>query len=402
GTGGTFTIQDTVFNAFSAPVPVSATVAVAAGLRPGFEVAQLAVLPGKTTLQCTDNTPVNVTLKNASGQTVTICGGTTLQATASLEGVGPYAFLRQGTQEGQTIRFPVTASSFSFMAVLDTSRGVIPLGNRQATLRVTVEGVEGTANINLTCPYPPPAVTITHPAQDTTIVLTQNNQPLIILKEEHTPSSGKFEPVISWQPSDRIDTREYFDTMQSGDTVEVQVTVMAENIAQMRAQDTRRVWLVKKGCDDAPECPPVFPVTPPITIVARPNGFAGVNVCEKPTTLGGFAVVTGPQMIAPYEVDACFDRSTGRWRFAVPQGIQLNAVQDLCYENIRRNGQELVSDVTQIPKSECSRALEDFRLHYEYPLGHSVGRMPKYLVAQALLWHEEAHRRFEQRLLSEN
>ncbi|HXG37993.1 MAG TPA: hypothetical protein VNL36_04390 [Bacteroidota bacterium] len=247
GTGGTFTIQDTVFNAFSAPVPVSATVTVAAGLRPGFEVAQLAVLPGKTTLQCTDNTPVNVTLKNASGQTVTICSGTTLQATASLEGVGPYAFLRQGTQEGQTIRFPVTASSFSFTAVLDTSRGVIPLGNRQATLRVTVEGVEGTANINLTCPYPPPAVTITHPAQDTTIVLTQNNQPLIILKEEHSPTSGKFEPVISWQPSQTMNTAEYFEQIEDGLVIVERVT--ATNIAGMIATDSVKITLKKNVLD---------------------------------------------------------------------------------------------------------------------------------------------------------
>ncbi|HXG38333.1 MAG TPA: hypothetical protein VNL36_06160 [Bacteroidota bacterium] len=399
GSTATFTIRDALSDGRFMSVPFTATVTVGGESLPGFEMTQMTVLPGKTTLQCTDNTPVDVTLKNASGQTVTICGGTTLQATASLEGVGPYAFLRQGTTEGQTITFPMTSATSSFDVVLDTVRGVIPLGQQQATLRVTVEGVEGTANINLTCPYPPPAVTITHPAQDTTIVLTQENQPILTLQEVHTPASGKFEPVISWQPSDRIDTREYFDTMQRGDTVEVRVTVMAENIAQMRAQDTRRVWLVKKGCDGPPCEGGITPPSLPLQEVKRSE--MPTDPCLTPGKTGippggGFRPLGAPEKpVGPFEVDACYDSQRDKWKFKVEQ-IPIRVFLDLCENNLADF--KLINDVSEITAADACLALEDIRRHYNYPI---VVRERGYILRPVLLAHEQVHKNDYQKALDE-
>ncbi|HXG37138.1 MAG TPA: C39 family peptidase, partial [Bacteroidota bacterium] len=87
----------------------------------------------------------------------------------------------------------------------------------------------------------------THPAQDTTIVLTQENQPILTLQEEHTPSSGKFEPMISWEPSETITTAEYFEQIQ--DSLVITVKVRARNIAEMEAVDSVRITLKKNVLD---------------------------------------------------------------------------------------------------------------------------------------------------------
>lgn len=75
-------------------------------------------------------------------------------------------------------------------------------------------------------------------------MLTQVNQPVIILQEQHTPTSGKFEPAISWEPSQTINTAEYFDQIE--DSLVIEVTATARNVAQMEASATRRITL-KKG-----------------------------------------------------------------------------------------------------------------------------------------------------------
>ncbi|HXG38335.1 MAG TPA: hypothetical protein VNL36_06170, partial [Bacteroidota bacterium] len=82
---------------------------------------------------------------------------------------------------------------------------------------------------------------------DTTIVLTQENQPVIILQEEHSPTSGKFEPVISWEPSQVIDTRQYFE--QREDSLVIVARVTATNIAGMITTDSVKITLKKNVLD---------------------------------------------------------------------------------------------------------------------------------------------------------
>ncbi|MGH2569296.1 MAG: hypothetical protein ACRDGA_13240 [Bacteroidota bacterium] len=78
-------------------------------------------------------------------------------------------------------------------------------------------------------------------------MLTQENQPEIILQEEHSPTSGKFEPAIAWQPSQTINTADYFEQIE--DSVVIEVTATATNIAQMETFDTRKITLKKNLLD---------------------------------------------------------------------------------------------------------------------------------------------------------
>jgi hypothetical protein len=84
-----------------------------------------------------------------------------------------------------------------------------------------------------------PRVQITHPAQDTTIILTPTNQPMIVFREMHTPASGDCEPVISWEPDDTLRTSEYWG--QIVDSIQIPVIVTARN--QYTARDTVVVTL---------------------------------------------------------------------------------------------------------------------------------------------------------------
>jgi hypothetical protein len=86
----------------------------------------------------------------------------------------------------------------------------------------------------------PPTVSITHPAQDTTIVLSVSNQPTITFQETHTPAGGDdCEPIISWEPNDTLHTSEYWS--QIADSIQIPVIVTARN--QYTARDTVRVTL---------------------------------------------------------------------------------------------------------------------------------------------------------------
>jgi quercetin dioxygenase-like cupin family protein len=113
GSTATFTIQDFLSDGWYVNVPFTATVTVGAEPLPGYELAQVIVAPGKTSLQCVDQTTVAMTLKNDLGQNLSICSGA-MTTTVSLTGVGPYAFLRRGTQEGQTLSIPMTSATASF------------------------------------------------------------------------------------------------------------------------------------------------------------------------------------------------------------------------------------------------------------------------------------------------
>ncbi|MGH2567076.1 MAG: hypothetical protein ACRDGA_01970 [Bacteroidota bacterium] len=83
--------------------------------------------------------------------------------------------------------------------------------------------------------------------RDTTIVLTATNKPVITLLEEHTPSSGKFEPTISWEPSQTINTANYFDSIQ--DSLVLTVKAIARNIADMVDVDSVHIILKKNVLD---------------------------------------------------------------------------------------------------------------------------------------------------------
>ncbi|MGH2568836.1 MAG: hypothetical protein ACRDGA_10895, partial [Bacteroidota bacterium] len=294
GSGATFTIEDV-----AGVVPVSATVTVAATALQEFALAQVAVTPAKSELVCSETATVNVRALNGFGQQSTFCAGTTLTATASLEGVGPYAFVRKGDQEGSTIEFSMTGATSSFEVVLDTSRGVIPFGQQQVTLRVNVDGVEEDTVITLRCPYPPPGVTITVPAQDTTIVLTQSasgGQPEIILQETHSPASGKFEPTISWEPSQTINTADYFEQIE--DSLVITVKARARNVAEMEAVDSVRITLKKNVLDHflVTIVPDTIAQTDTATIFVQAKDAQDRDIELAGTTEIGFAIEEGSQL----------------------------------------------------------------------------------------------------------
>jgi hypothetical protein len=85
----------------------------------------------------------------------------------------------------------------------------------------------------------PPTVAITHPAQDTTIVLSVSNQPTITFQETHTPAGGDCEPIISWEPGYVLETSQYWN--QIADSIQIPVIVTARN--QHTARDTVVVTL---------------------------------------------------------------------------------------------------------------------------------------------------------------
>jgi hypothetical protein len=86
----------------------------------------------------------------------------------------------------------------------------------------------------------PPTVAITHPAQDTTIVLSVSNQPTITFQETHTPAGGDdCEPIISWEPGYVLETSQYWN--QITDSIQIPVIVTARN--QHTARDTVVVTL---------------------------------------------------------------------------------------------------------------------------------------------------------------
>ncbi|HEY4612947.1 MAG TPA: hypothetical protein VII11_08200, partial [Bacteroidota bacterium] len=93
----------------------------------------------------------------------------------------------------------------------------------------------------------PPTVQITYPGQDTTIVLTATDQPEITLQETHTPTSGQFEPTISWSPSNILRTADYYDQIE--DSLVIVARVTATNIASMTATDSVRITLKKRVLD---------------------------------------------------------------------------------------------------------------------------------------------------------
>jgi hypothetical protein len=233
-------------------------------------------------------------------------------------------------------------------------------------------------------------VTITTPAQDTTIELTQNNQPVIVLQETHKPASGRFEPTIRWEPGNRIDTKEYYEAMETGDTVKLVVKVFATNIAQMEATDRREIRLVKKGCD-GPPCEGE-PTVPPIVLKEVRGTDLRENPCEKEQpegkVLGG--VFRPLNEVEEYPVQACFDQTTERWEFSIGT-MTVKVLFDICEEQLTRAGFRLINSIDEIPAEEaCSdEVFSDIGAHFRY--GATI-RRNGFLLRPVILAHEQVHK----------
>lgn len=221
--------------------PLVATVTITASMNPDYLLSSVMVSPDVERLECSGFTPVQVSVLNGLGEAYVPCFGN-LTGTAQISASGPYAYLISGSQSGTSVTFGIQNGDGFFLAVLDTSKGIIAGGNDQSHITVDVEGVRSTASLALTCSYPPPTVSITYPASDTTIILSDDNLPVLIFRETHTPSKGQFEPSMSWTPGPILETASYFDQIQ--DSLVIEVTVTATNVGGT-ATDERKIVLKK-------------------------------------------------------------------------------------------------------------------------------------------------------------
>jgi hypothetical protein len=377
--------------------PFTAQVSISAARDEAYAPVTVVVTPELPELVCSGTSWVNLELRDGRGELYVPCGNSPVPAQARIEAQGEYAYLVGGG--GKTLEFGFQHGRASFLVGLDTSKGIIPKGIDVGTIQVTVEGVAGEGRITFRCPYPPPEVRITTPAQDTTIELTQNNQPVIVLQETHKPASGRFEPTIRWEPSNRIDTKEYYEAMETGDTVKLVVKVFATNIAQMEATDRREIRLVKKGCDGPPCEGEINPPSLPLQEVKRSE--MPIDPCLTPgktgvPPAGGFRPLGAPEKpVGPFEVDACYDPQADRWKFKVGQ-IPIRVFLDLCENNLVDF--KLINDVSEIVEADACLALEDIRRHYTYPI---VVREKGYILRPILLAHEQVHKSDYQKALDE-
>ena len=393
GASATFTIDANLHGyRFGEIAPFTATVTVTASSPPGSELAGVRLTPNRTTLQCVDNTTTTVSLLNGLGQSFIFCPKLSLTVAASLIGAGPYAYLRQGAQEGSSISYPMASANTFFEVVLDTARGVIPFGNQQATLRVQVDNIVKDTTITLICPYPPPTVQITYPGQDTTIVLTATDQPEITLQETHTPTSGQFEPTISWNPSNILRTADYYEQIE--DSLMIVVGVTATNIAGMTATDSVRITLKKEGCD-GPPCPP-SPVATIIEVVEVGLEYPNLqeNPCQTQEALdegvaGAFrALKEFEEPIIAVTPEVCFDPTSQRWKFSLSQ-MNVKVIVAVCTVELEARGYKLINSTNEVPDSLACLAYFHLLNQYKYPPASPPGG---YFYLPALLEHERVHR----------
>jgi hypothetical protein len=165
------------------------------------------------------------------------------------------------------------------------------------------------------------------------------------------------------------------------------------------------VTIKKKSCEDAPQCQDPSYLPPTFKVVTHPNnGFGGVTICNGPDDLGAFLPIdpqVSDKFIEPITMTPCYDPNTDKLKFSVDGStIQLNAILDLCDDNIRARHAVLVGNWTQINPADSCDALQDMRDHYKYPVG--VTRWGGYLFANVLLMHEMQHQMdFEDIVLSQ-
>ncbi|GJQ22166.1 MAG: hypothetical protein HBSIN02_25210 [Bacteroidia bacterium] len=366
----------------------TATLTVTASLDESYQVAQVIAEPESNSLACNSATVVDVTILDGFGNLFAGCSNAPIMGTATIQAKGLYAYLEGNGQAGQTIEFTLSGGQGSFLAVLDTSRGIISGGSDAAIVTVTVNGVQGSTDLLLSCQYPPPSITITNPMSDTTIYLSATNQPTIMLGEEHAPKEGQFIPSISWEPSPTINTAEYFDQIQ--DSLVIPVRVIAESDGGVAA-DSVSITLKKNACEEAPQCAvPGAPIAPSFRVVPRENGFNGTYLADcisNPHAQGGFLPVQEGTTLStePYNISTCFDAQNGKWRFRIFEPIQVNAILDICENRIPVHSR--VYDINEIePYDRCSVARRDLENRRAYNATYE-----KYVFIQVLLMHEQMH-----------
>jgi len=218
-------------------------------------------------------------------------------------------------------------------------------------------------------------------------VLTQENQPMLTLQETHTPASGQFEPTISWEPGQVINTAEYFAAMQSGDTVEIAVTVVAKNAAGLTAGDGRVVRLVKKACDG----PPCVGIT---EIDLNPFQWDNHPECQDNPDALGRTVDKRPPAI---KVVPCFDAVAGRWKLEIAR-ISMTIYYGVCTNN--GGPPEWIYSTDQIiSKQKACAVVKDFnrqieQLDISVQSGFAQQPVPGqkgYNSYEAILLHEQLH-----------
>lgn len=312
-----------------------------------------------------------------------------MMVTLEITGGKGLGMLTTGTGSGSDSALMVKGSELANVKFIANGRQ--PSGETEPVVIEAKVGGVGIASPSVLV-YPTVTVKITNPVADTTITLSATNQPLLLLQEVHTPGPGQaFEPTITWSPSNAIDTKTYYGQIK--DTLKLVMIVTAEN-ARGSATDTRTITLVKKGCEDAPQCAVSdIPPPPSLTIVPRPNGFNNHSLTscqENSNALGVFIPIVENNNISiqPFNVDVCFDKQSGQWRVRIVQPIEVNALLDLCYNN-KRGDAKFIGSVNEVDQFDrCSVAKSDFKGHYSYPI-----RYEKYLLRDVLLMHEDMHRR---------
>jgi hypothetical protein len=374
---------------------------VSASVNAEEQVTEVAVTPSREALQCSGSATVEVRPSNGRGEAYTPCRGQTYRVTAALQGAGDYAYLRSGSQQGSMISYRSSSWLSSFEVVLDTARGIIPGGFVGAEILVAVEEGSGSSPITLRCSYPVPTVRITHPSQDTLIVLTATHQPVLLFAEEHTPTEGKWKPMIAWTPGPALDTREYYEQMQPGDTVVVPVTVVARNAAGLTAGDGRVVRLVKKGCE-GPPCEGST-ASPSISIseVGREYPKLEGDPCatdEGQRSGGVFRPLReSEEPVSEFSPEVCFDAAANVWKFSVGS-LNLRVLVATCREALEARRFKVIESVDQIPDAEACDARLDILGHYNHP---PSARPEGYILHPVLLAHERVHRKQFERKLSE-
>jgi len=141
-------------------------------------------------------------------------------------------------------------------------------------------------------------------------------------------------------------------------------------------------------------------IAPVIKLQIQRNGFAGYDLCVSNNPdkirLGIFALVGGKKLVDTFDVYTCYDKKADRWRFAVSEGIKLNAIEDLCYANILANGYELIDSCNQVPESDVEKAKKDLyiqRNYYGLKDPNDPNYKVKYLSLRGLIYHEWKHER---------
>jgi hypothetical protein len=154
--------------------------------------------------------------------------------------------------------------------------------------------------------------------------------------------------------------------------------------------------LLSEVCLD--DCPEPFPPLPEFSVITHPNGFEGINACEDSErdtrTLGVFMPVSA-RLVEPFAVNLCLDRASDSWRFSIPE-ITINTILDQCDFGSRRPIRTLTG--ARLIQDQCC-ALFDFTGHYSYPI--RAFRQDAYVIVDAILAHEQEHKRDFDKVLTE-